>query len=274
MTTYAQYSQNGDSIPYTPSTAVTAGAVIPVGQFVGIAKLDIAASALGALAVTGVYITLKDTSVFAAGDKVYWDNVNLAATRTASGNTFMGLAVYAQLTGDTTVTVLLDATGIGVGGLLYSEVAASAAVSNTTVETALDAGCTIAANTLNAGDVIHITGQVIATAINSTNTLVIKVYLGTAALLATAATNFTANDIIYYDITVVVRTNGVSGTFVATGAYNFGTPGTATNRALVVASTALNTTISNIVYASATWSVANSGNSCRQDIGNVTLSRH
>ena len=71
----AQYIQEGQAIDYTPSAAVDAGDVVVIGnKIVGIAKLDIAADALGALALEGVFdIVRADTIAFTAGDAVYWD---------------------------------------------------------------------------------------------------------------------------------------------------------------------------------------------------------
>ena len=75
MSFQAQYIQEGQAIYYTPSAAVDAGDVVVIGnKIVGIAKLDIAASALGALALEGVFdIVRADTIAFTAGDAVYWD---------------------------------------------------------------------------------------------------------------------------------------------------------------------------------------------------------
>ena len=51
----AQYIQTGQAIDYTPSAAVDAGDVVVIGDILGISKLDIAADALGALALEGVF---------------------------------------------------------------------------------------------------------------------------------------------------------------------------------------------------------------------------
>ena len=56
------YVQVGNSIDYTPDAAVSAGDVVIQGDLVGVAKLDIAAGALGALAVWGVFDFPKATS--------------------------------------------------------------------------------------------------------------------------------------------------------------------------------------------------------------------
>ena len=49
----AKFIQTGDSIDYTPGSAVTAGDVVVQEELVGVAKLDIVANVLGALAVVG-----------------------------------------------------------------------------------------------------------------------------------------------------------------------------------------------------------------------------
>ena len=50
----ARYVQRGDSIDYIPESDVAAGDIVKVGSLVGVAKLDIKAGELGALAVVGV----------------------------------------------------------------------------------------------------------------------------------------------------------------------------------------------------------------------------
>ena len=107
----AQFVHDGRSIDYTPASAVTAGDVVVQGDLVGIAKLDIAASALGALAVTGVFDVPKTAgqgTAIAAGKKVYWDATNKVATETAQGNTYLGKTVAAAADADTTVRVRLS----------------------------------------------------------------------------------------------------------------------------------------------------------------------
>jgi predicted RecA/RadA family phage recombinase len=48
----AIYVERGETIDYTPGSAVAAGAVVVQGDFVGVAKTPIAANTPGALAVT------------------------------------------------------------------------------------------------------------------------------------------------------------------------------------------------------------------------------
>lgn len=153
-----------------------------------------------------------------------------------------------------------------VGGLLFSNLVPSTAVSNTTTETKFDQNFTLPANLLNAGDVLRIRAQGIFTAVNSTNTQLCKLYLGSIVLAQTAAVNPTANDEFYFDAEVIVRTNGSSGTVVSSGLQTLGTPGTATAYPFLKASTAIDTTATQQIAVSDTCSVANAGNSARLDM--------
>ena len=51
----ARYIQRGDSIDYTSTSDIAAGDIVKVGSLVGVAKLDIKAGELCALALVGVY---------------------------------------------------------------------------------------------------------------------------------------------------------------------------------------------------------------------------
>jgi len=92
--------------------------VVVVGTVPLVAKVDIAANALGALSVDGVFDVVKDTSTFSAGDAVYWDEngspvggvaLSGAASSSGSGNHLMGLAITDAGAGATTVRVKLTA---------------------------------------------------------------------------------------------------------------------------------------------------------------------
>jgi predicted RecA/RadA family phage recombinase len=107
----AEFVQEGASIDYTPSQAVSAGDVIVQGDLVGVAKLDIAANKLGALAVTGVFDFAKATgggSAIAVGATVYWDDTNNVVTTTAQGNKLAGKCVKAAADADATCRVRLS----------------------------------------------------------------------------------------------------------------------------------------------------------------------
>lgn len=158
------------------------------------------------------------------------------------------------------------------GGLLYASIAASAALTNSTTETAMDS-YTIAADVLKAGDVLEIFAQGTATATNSTDTLNVKVKIGSSILGATDALDVADDAIWVLHIFVTIRTDGASGTLVAGGYVNIGVNGTTTTKMDILASTAVDTTATQAVTCTGTWSVANAGNSCRNDNFVVKLHR-
>jgi len=100
----AVFVQEGDTIDYTPETAVAAGAVVVIGALVAIAKQAIAAATLGALAVRGTFDVAKVSGAISTGARVYWDADGDpvggtagtgAATTTQADGVFMGIAVAA-----------------------------------------------------------------------------------------------------------------------------------------------------------------------------------
>jgi predicted RecA/RadA family phage recombinase len=101
----------GDSIDFTPSSTIAAGDVVVQNDLVGVAKLDIAAGTLGALAVTGVFDFPKATgagSAIAAGVNVYWHSDVKQANTTAAGGKLIGKTVRAAVDADTTVRARLS----------------------------------------------------------------------------------------------------------------------------------------------------------------------
>lgn len=159
---------------------------------------------------------------------------------------------------------------------LYSSVAASTAVSNTTTETLFDTSYTLPANVLKAGSLLRIRYQGIATATNSTDTLAAKLYIGGTAgtLLQTCgATDVANNNIFAGEFYLSVRTIGASGTFVGWGNYTatLAASGTATMVVGIKASTAIDTTASQVIGVSATWSAASASDSCRLDYLTVEM---
>jgi predicted RecA/RadA family phage recombinase len=99
---------DGNSIDYTPGSAVTAGQVVVQGELVGVAKVDIPANTLGALAVTGVFDFPKATgggTAITAGANCYWNAGAQQATTTATGNKLIGKCVRAAADADATVRI-------------------------------------------------------------------------------------------------------------------------------------------------------------------------
>lgn len=107
----ATFIHDGSSIDYTPGSAVTAGAVVVQGELVGVAKVDIPAGTLGALAVAGVFDFPKATgsgTAIAAGANCYWNAAAQQATTSSSGNKLIGKCVRAAADADTTVRIRMS----------------------------------------------------------------------------------------------------------------------------------------------------------------------
>lgn len=109
----AQFIHDGSSIDYTPSSDVSAGDVVVQEELVCVAKLDIEANKLGALAATGVFDFPKTAGVgeaIAAGKKVYWDVADAVAKEDdeSGANKLIGKTVKAVGDDDTTVRVRMS----------------------------------------------------------------------------------------------------------------------------------------------------------------------
>lgn len=109
----AVFRHDGGSIDYTPGAAVAAGDVVVQGELVGVAKLDIQANRLGALAVQGVFDLPKATgggTAITAGANVYWDVAEQVAKEDdeAGANKLIGKTVLAAADADATVRVRLN----------------------------------------------------------------------------------------------------------------------------------------------------------------------
>lgn len=90
------YVQPGNTLTLTAPYAVVSGDGLLVGSIFGVAAGDAESGATVEAALTGVFDLKKVASqAWAAGDKVYWDNTNKEATKTATGNTLIGVATEA-----------------------------------------------------------------------------------------------------------------------------------------------------------------------------------
>lgn len=88
----ARFIHDGDSIDYTPTSDVTAGDVVELDKLIGVAKVDIPAHTLGALAVVGVFDFPKlegSDETLEVGETVAWHsgmNVMLGSTSNVVGH--------------------------------------------------------------------------------------------------------------------------------------------------------------------------------------------
>jgi len=174
----------------------------------------------------------------------------------------------------TTTDGVASGTAKVIGGLAYSNAAASTAIASTSAETAFDTAYTLPANTLKAGTVVKVRMQGIGTTVVGSDTLAYKLYIGGlsgTALITSAATTMVNSHTIQAEVTLICRTAGTTGTFVSTGTYKVNSAeGTMTVKDDIVASTSLNTQASQLITASATFNTTNA-NSVRLDIFTVEI---
>lgn len=103
----AKFIQRGDSIDHTPAEDISAGDVVVLNSRCGVAKLDIKAGTLGALAVTGVYEVPKAAVAIGAGTEVFWDAAAGKAT-SQSSTAWLGIAAADAAANAPTVLVRLS----------------------------------------------------------------------------------------------------------------------------------------------------------------------
>jgi len=109
----------GNSIDYTPGSAVTGGDVVVLAGIVGVATTDIAASDLGSLSVTGLKFVPKTTAAWVVGLPVHWNasgdpdsgTAGTGAANQLGNGVYMGMAALAAASGDDRGYVLLNAGG-------------------------------------------------------------------------------------------------------------------------------------------------------------------
>ena len=106
MSTISRFLQPGEIIDHTPAAAVYAGNILQVGALSGFASHDIAADALGSVAVSGVIRGPFVGGVVAnKGDNIWWD-----ADATPYGGAATGAFTHNAAAGDWWVGTLVAAT--------------------------------------------------------------------------------------------------------------------------------------------------------------------
>ncbi|MDR1491458.1 MAG: DUF2190 family protein [Planctomycetaceae bacterium] len=104
----ARFIHDGNAIDFFPETDVSAGSVIAFDKLVGIAKLDIPAGHVGALAVVGIYDIQKGNVAIPLGSRIYWDAAAKQAVLDAANNTPLGIAVLEAKPEDATVRARIN----------------------------------------------------------------------------------------------------------------------------------------------------------------------
>ena len=109
----AVYKQKGDSIDYIPTSDVAAGDIVILNgdtDFVGVAKLDIKAGELGAIALIGIYEVLihEISNSITVGEKVkvYSDTGAVINNTSSDPGTFFGYAVTAGAPNESILVLL------------------------------------------------------------------------------------------------------------------------------------------------------------------------
>lgn len=142
-----------------------------------------------------------------------------------------------------------------------ANVADSAAVTNTTTETAFDKTAIIHGSALAAGDVLHVRARVHVSSTNSTDTLTLKLYLGTEEICSTGAVDVANDDIGLIDAMIVVRTTGATAKVSASGFTLLDAAATLSTKFRKDEATE-DLSAATTIAVKAEWSVASASNSC------------
>jgi predicted RecA/RadA family phage recombinase len=105
-----KYVQPGERINYSNSgSAITSGSVVVLGDRIGVAEVDIAATTgTGSVQLEGVFTLDKTTSqAWAQGDKLFWVTSTSKLSTTATGNIPAGYCFEAAGSSDTTGKIKL-----------------------------------------------------------------------------------------------------------------------------------------------------------------------
>jgi predicted RecA/RadA family phage recombinase len=89
------YIQRGDTVTVTAPYAVKSGGGVLIAGTAHLFGVAVNTQAQGdstEILTVGIFDLVKDTSTFAEGDAVYWDDTAKKATSTSSGNTKIGVA--------------------------------------------------------------------------------------------------------------------------------------------------------------------------------------
>jgi len=102
------YIQDGNILSLTAPAALSSSDGFLSGAIFGVAVKDAASGAKVDAVVEGVVELPKAAGAINEGVLVYWDNTNSNVTTTSSGNTLIGKAVQAELSGASLVRVRLS----------------------------------------------------------------------------------------------------------------------------------------------------------------------
>jgi hypothetical protein len=190
-------------------------------------------------------------------------NVDIPGTLAVAGaSTFAGRM--------TTTDGVSSGTARVIGGLAYSNTAASTTIGNTGgAETLFDLSYAIPANTLKAGTKVRVRYAGFGVTGIGSDTFAHKLYVGGSggtALITSATAVLATNGTFTGETELICRTAGTTGTIVAFGTYKQSSAeGTMTTKDDYLASTTCNTTAAQTIAVTGVWN-SNNANSARLDI--------
>lgn len=146
--------------------------------------------------------------------------------------------------------------------LVKATIANSTAHSDSTDEATLDS-YTFTGTELAAQDVIEVSAKVVATATNGTDTLAVRLLVGTEEICTTGAVDVANSDVAMIHAKITLRAVGSSGSVSAHGYTSLGASGTVTAKVFAKAAASEDLSGSVSVSIRADWSAASASNSCR-----------
>ena len=208
------------------------------------------------------------------GQPAYWDVANEVFTPLPGGAKVYPAGYFAEAATEAAATceVVLVQNNL-FGGLLYTNLADSSEVENTTDETDFDESTTIDGSKLEVGDVIEVIGSFKVIDNNSTDTLTIKLYCGTEVIVSTGAVDAADGDVGYIHAFITVRAKGASGALQAHGVHALGVPGTVTAKPFFKEQASEDLSGDVAVKFSGQWSVEHADNEVQLEGINVILHR-
>ena len=227
---------------------------------IGITQAAAASGAQVAVRMLNCPGTFKATCAGAVsiGDHLY----GAADGKVDDSTTASGEAVLIALEAATADGDIIETMPVLVGGsaLLYANLADSAEVENTVTETAFDVSKTIKGAELQVGDVLEVLARAYVVDNNSTDTLELKLYVGTEVIVTTGAVDVADADIGYIHAFITVRATGASGSIAASGVVALGVPGTVTAKPFRKDAATEDISGDVEIAVKATWSVAHADN--------------
>jgi predicted RecA/RadA family phage recombinase len=268
----AQFSAPGLSVNHTPASAVTGGTLTQIGKLVGVPNQDVAANVLAGFRIDGIFAIVATSDTGAVGDDVYWDadgdpvvgtaGSGACTTIVADGDYWIGTLAEAHAATDARSFVHLNERRPA-SGLIAANTAHSTSVENTTTETTFDnASVTIDGTKVKVGDVYRVKGTVWVEDNNSTDTLTLKLYVGTEVVWNSGAVDVADNDMGNIEIDIMVNTIGSSGKIIASGVGSLGVPGTIVPKTVYLAEATEDISGDFPIKLTGTWSVAHADNEC------------